>query len=163
MKHIIKAEQKIAMILLLLMSILAFAQVITRYVFQYPTPWLEELTRYFMVWMVFICFGLAVAKKAHLRVEVVDYFASPALARKINGCLEVFMVIFGILFTIISFSFTVRTFSVGQTSPAMQMPMGLVYLGMLIGAVLFTVHMARNAYSTITGKELDIDEEEELA
>lgn len=163
MKHIVKAEQKIAMALLLLMSILAFGQVITRYIFHYPTPWLEELTRYFMVWMVFICFGLAVAKKAHLRVEVVDYFASPAVARVVNACLEVFMVIFGALFSIIAISFTIRTFTIGQTSPAMQIPMGLVYLGMLIGAVLFTVHMARAAYSTITGKELDPDGEEESA
>ena len=46
-----KGEHFIIAVLLLIMTVMAFTQVITRYVFSFTIIWLEEATRYCMIWM----------------------------------------------------------------------------------------------------------------
>ncbi len=67
---------------LLLVAVFAatLAQVGARYVFNWPMPWSEELTRLLFVWMVMI----AAAGAAHMRI---DYFAdrmSPRMRRTVG-------------------------------------------------------------------------------
>lgn len=156
MRYILKFEEGFSTILLLLMSALAFVQVVTRYILKIPTPWIEETTRYLMVWMVFICTAAAVSKKAHLKVDVVDFFAPVRVARTINLILDIAMLIFGVIFTIITLQFTVNQIAIGQVSPAMQVSMALVYFAMVAGGLLFAVQVAYSIYLEFTGNAVDV-------
>lgn len=127
---------------LLVMTILAFTQVITRYVLKIPTVWVEETTRYFMVWLVFIGMAVAMSKKGHLAVEVVEFFAPPAVARKVSIFLEGILVLFGVVFSGLTLKVVLFQQELGQVSPAMQIPMSVIFAGIFVGGVLFTIHAA---------------------
>ena len=65
-----KGEHFIIAVLLLIMTVMAFTQVITRYVFSFTIIWLEEATRYCMIWMCFIGMALCVRKKCHITIDL---------------------------------------------------------------------------------------------
>ena len=73
-------------ILLLSVLFLMTLQIVMRYVFSRPLTWSEELAKYSMVWMTFLGSALAVAKKAHVCVDLV-VGAFPQKAQKVIGYL----------------------------------------------------------------------------
>ena len=132
-------------IALILMSVLAFTQVITRYILQIPTVWIEETTRYLMIWLIFIGMAIAVRTKGHLEVEVMSFFF-PSISKYVLQFFEVIMLIFAIIFSMLSLQMVSFQWEMGQTSPAMQVPMAVVYMGMLIGGVLMIIHSFLRVY-----------------
>lgn len=147
MKWIIKGEEVFMYIALIVMSILAFVQVLTRYVFEISNAWIEETTRYFMVWMIFIGMAIAVRKKGHLEVEVVNIFF-PAVAGKVQLFFHLLLLMFAVIFTGFTGKVVAFQWDMGQTSPGMQLPMAVVYLGMLLGGILMIIHQAVQLYKS---------------
>lgn len=58
-----------AMIMLIII-ILVFLQVITRYIFKNPLFWSEELARYFLIWLTMVGAVMAFKDEEHLKIEV---------------------------------------------------------------------------------------------
>ena len=132
------------------LTVAVFAQVVARYVFNQPPAWTEELARFCQVWIILLASSICIRKGSHLAVD----YLGPALAPKarrviavITGCLIAFysavVVIWGGRLMLIGLV---------QTSPAMQLNMGLVYLVfpvagglMLLESILATVQTARDS------------------
>jgi TRAP-type C4-dicarboxylate transport system permease small subunit len=55
--------------LFIVLIILAAAQVLFRYVIQYPLPWTEELARFTLVWVTFLGAASVTRRKLHLAVD----------------------------------------------------------------------------------------------
>lgn len=154
MKWVIRFEEYFIAIALILMSALAFVQVITRYVLELPNAWIEETARYLMVWLIFIGMAIAARKRAHLDVQVVSFFF-PSVAGKVLLFYQIVMLAFGVVFTYLTCKVMTFQFELGQVSPGMQLPMGWVYLGMLLGGILFVSHLASFVYKEFRGIEHD--------
>ena len=56
--------------LLFMIVIMVTVQVTTRYAFNNPTTWTEELVRYSFVWMVMLGAVLALVRKRHLYLDI---------------------------------------------------------------------------------------------
>jgi TRAP-type C4-dicarboxylate transport system permease small subunit len=109
-----------------LLTTAVFAQVVARYVFNQPPAWTEELARFCQVWIILLAASLCLRKGSHLAV---DYLA-PVLGPKAR---RVVSLVTGSLITLyagVVMVWGVRLIMIGslQTSPAMQLNMGLVYL-----------------------------------
>lgn len=52
---------------------LTFVQVVLRTVFEAPQTWLEEVSRYIFVWVVFLGAALAFFRDNHVRLDIVDF------------------------------------------------------------------------------------------
>ena len=130
------------------LTLAVFAQVVARYVFNQPPAWTEELARFCQVWIILLTSSIWVRKGSHLAVDYLGPALAPA-ARKVVavtiGCLITaycaVVVIWGVRLLVIGWM---------QTSPAMQLNMGLVYLVfpiagglMVLEAVLATLQQAR--------------------
>ncbi len=63
------AIDNIGAIIMLIIIILVFLQVITRYVFKNPLSWSEELARCFLIWLVMVGAVMAFRGKEHLKIE----------------------------------------------------------------------------------------------
>ena len=103
-----------------------FGQVVARYVFNQPPAWTEELARFCQVWIVLLASSICLRKGSHLAVD----YLGPALA---PGARRVVALITGFLIAIYSVVVVVwgaRLVMIGwvQTSPAMHLNMGMVYL-----------------------------------
>jgi TRAP-type C4-dicarboxylate transport system permease small subunit len=109
-----------------LLTISVFLQVLIRFVFKYPLPWTEEVSRIAFVYSIFVGAAIAVREKAHLNVDFVLVVLPPGVARAIQlvgtvlvGIFLVFMTWQGIVF--------VRATGV-QVTPVMQVPFRYLYI-----------------------------------
>lgn len=135
-----KAEGLAVSTLLVVITVVATAQVVTRYVLKVPTPWIEELARYLMVWMVLLGAGLAVRSDSHLAIDALRFVLPRRAARWLQVGLQTIVLIFGCYYAWISYLYLIRQVEGGQVSPGMQISMGWVFAALVVGGVLIMVH-----------------------
>lgn len=127
--------------LMLVISALVFTQVLTRYVFMYSLPWLEELTRFLMVWMVMLGTAVAVKEKQHIVIDIASLFLkTPKALFYYQKTLSVIGIVFSVTLAVLSHTVVERTASYGQLSGAMRAPMYLANGSFLVAAVLMSLH-----------------------
>lgn len=152
-----------------LMTIFIFFQVLVRFVFtnfglNLSFPWTEELSRYLMIWAVFVGAAVAMRKDNMIQLEAFVNML-PALLGKIIKVISLVItaIFFGFL-VVISYEQTVQGFE--QTSPVMGIPMGLAFSSILFGSVLMVLNIVGLLIeSQITKKDIrfmSTSEEEEF-
>lgn len=142
-KKIIKIMDWISYALLIVFSsamvISTFLQVIFRYLLNHPLFWSEELSRYCFVWIVFVGAAIAMKQGAHIGV---DYFVKKLPSRFKNYLkIAINILIISFLFIIINQSILVVIVNMSQHSPAIGIPMGLIYLAIPVGLSLMLGYM----------------------
>lgn len=75
-------EEVFSSLLIFIMSVFAFANVVSRYVISLPLNFTEELNVYFFVWLAFLGSALASLNGSHMAVSLI-YNKFPVLPRKI--------------------------------------------------------------------------------
>lgn len=120
--------------LMLVMTVIVFAQIFFRYVFNVPLGWSEELARFAFVWVSFIGASALMRVKEHINVTVfTDLFPSRLRAACIltaNLCAMIciyFFLVGGVELTRNEWK---------QLAPALQIPMGWVYIAIPVAATL---------------------------
>lgn len=123
-----------------LMAALVFANVVSRYVFNYSIIWAEELSQYLMVWITFLGAGLAMREGRHVAVEMLQNALPQPMARAARVIVVIAVLAF--LATLVVLGAMFASFAWDQETPVMNIPTGIPYLAVPIGALLFLVHMA---------------------
>lgn len=121
------------------MVALVFANVVSRYVLNFSIIWAEELSQYLMVWIAFLGAGLAMREGRHVAVEMLQNALPPSLAR--TARMIVIVAILAFLATLVVLGAMFVSFAWDQETPVMNIPTGIPYLAVPIGALLFFVHM----------------------
>lgn len=67
--------------MLIVMTILAFIGVLARYVFVVSIPWIDEVTRYLMIWMTFLASAISVSDSSHTSVDILPSFLHKKLKK----------------------------------------------------------------------------------
>jgi len=143
--NLAKFEKMSIGVLLIIMSILAILQVVTRYLFLYSISWLEELTRYLMIWMTFVGAALAVQKKANIGVDIVPVLTkNKIVVGFFNLLVNAITAVFACAYFFYSLSLVNTTLAFSQLTPAMRIPMYLMYASISVGALLMIVHSLAN-------------------
>jgi C4-dicarboxylate transporter DctQ subunit len=108
------------------LTVCVFLQVLIRFVFKFPIPWTEEVSRIAFVYIIFIGATIAVRDRAHINVDFLLVMLPPRMAcwvRRIGVLLVAgflcFVIWQGIVF--------VRATGV-QVTPVMQLPFRHLYL-----------------------------------
>jgi TRAP-type C4-dicarboxylate transport system permease small subunit len=130
-------------------------QVFTRFVLKDPSTWTEELATMLLMWMALLGASVTFARKGHLGV---DYFVGK-LSPKNQVIAEIVAYIFITFFAVIMVyggykivSFTLNT---NQTSAALGIKMGYVYLSIPISGFFILILSIENLYeklSSLKGK-----------
>ena len=61
-------------------------QVLMRYLFAYPNPWSEEVSRFCFIWLSLLGASLAVERRAHFGFDQVTARLRPRARRFVEGC-----------------------------------------------------------------------------
>jgi len=137
-------ENTIAVVSMTTVSLLVFGNVISRYGFSYTPIWSEELSRFLVVWSIFIGVAIGVRKNQHIGVDAIIRF----LPHKLKLASEVLLNLIGVVVIGIlvynSFEFIQHTREFEQLSPAMRIPMYIPYIAMPVGLSLSIVHFIHN-------------------
>ena len=132
------------------MLVVIFAQVVSRYVFNWTPEWSEELARYLFVWVVFIGSALIMGESGHLAVQFVpNHFKGTATGR----FLEIVINLSGYVFILILFTqgakmTRVMTF---QMSPGMEIPMSWVYAVIPLSSALMLLYLVKDTVRIVRG------------
>lgn len=141
------AEAAIIAVIMLAISVLVFGQVLTRYVFLYSAPWLEELTRFLMIWMILLGSAYAVRTKQHIAIDLVDSFVrSPRVLKLASLLVSAIGLLFSIALAILSYIVVERTASYEQLSGAMRLPMQFANGSFLIASILMVLHYVEQMF-----------------
>lgn len=90
-------EETVIAVLLGLMTVLTFANVVARYVFNSNILWALELTVFMFAWLVLLGASYAVKKGAHLGVDALLNIVSPSVRRTLGLVAAAGCVIFAAL------------------------------------------------------------------
>lgn len=125
--------------LMLVMTVLVFANVVLRYLASVSLPWVEELTRYMMIWVAYLGAGLALRAGTHVAVELLQDMVPAPLTHVLRTGIAVVILVF--LAAVAWYGFSYTLFAMRQTSPVLSVPLGIVYLGVPLGCVLAATHL----------------------
>ena len=141
-------EEAIMIVLLALISTVMFAQIIARNVFNSMT-WPEEFSRYCYIWTVFLSLGYTIKKGNMLKVGIVMDLLPTKIRRAIEIMVNIIILAICVVFFRHAITYTGIIKSIGQISPAMHIPMWLMYLCTVIGFGLTSIRTAQEIVSNI--------------
>jgi C4-dicarboxylate transporter DctQ subunit len=135
-------------------AIIICGQVVSRYVFNYTPSWSEELSRYLIVWTIFIGTAVGVRKNIHIGVDAFIRLAPPWMKKVFEVLLNLIGAVVSAYLIYLSVLFIKDTIEYEQLSPAMQIPMWLPYLAMPVGLSFGVVHFLHDIVKLFaTGEE----------
>jgi len=149
---LLRAEEGVIGVLLITASLVLFANVVARYGFNDSFPWAEELTRYAIVWMVFIGSSLAASKGAHISVDVLMRLLGKSGAGKalIVG-VDLLCTALSVLLVVFGWDLVAQAREFGQVTPSLQVPLWAVQLAMPVGGALMTLRFAQRFFADLAG------------
>jgi C4-dicarboxylate transporter DctQ subunit len=128
---------------LLLIAGLTIAQVILRYIFNYPLIWSEELSILVFIYLGFIGIGVAYAQGRHLYVDAVLMMLPKSVRKVIEGIALGFSAVFLLVVITQMIKVMMVTSKVGITTPALLLPMIVIYVSLPIGCLLFLMQIVK--------------------
>lgn len=160
---IIKINEKIkgissyiSAISLILMVGVVFIQTFTRFVIFYSIPWSEEASRYLFIIMIVIGFNAAISNKEMIRISVIDDFLTPSIKKILD---HIIFFISLLVISIFSYSaFNLIGFGYYQLSPAMQIPMSIMYIIMFLGLSLSLFSVAIDGYIKFNNNKNELED-----
>lgn len=135
-----KGEAVAIGVLLLVMSFFAFLQVVLRYCFSLSLVWCEELTRYCMIWMTFIGMAYAVKMQDHINIDMLTTVVKNKCGFDLRHILNILVLIFAAFCVFYGSRLVVTTLHSGQLTPALRIPMFMVYAVMDAALICTAFH-----------------------
>ncbi len=126
-------------LMMIIMFVLVFTNVVTRYCFGFSIATAEEISTFLMIWVTYLGAGLALREGRHASID----FFQDLLGDKARKWIRLLLGIVLILFFALLCWYGVRFahFGWGLETIATQIPKGIPYLCIPIGAALFIVHL----------------------
>ena len=150
-----RLEEGTLALTLLGLALLAFVEVLLRYLFGYSFAWFEELSRYLGVFMTFLGASLGVKYGTHFSMDFFIKRAGPRAGRLIQAatCLAAAGLFFCLAY--IGLQHVLKLGRFGVRSSAMQIPMSIVYLPIAVFsftiALRFLIRSVRHGISLTGG------------
>ncbi|MCA0972167.1 TRAP transporter small permease [Halobacillus litoralis] len=139
-----------------------FLQVVMR-VSGNSLSWSEELARYCFIWLVYIGISYGVKKQRHIKVDVMLLLLKGKGKLALSILANLLFLVFSLYVVVKGYGIASQLLSFGQQSPALHIPMGLVYMATPIGFGLTSIRLVQNLitqFKMLTGKQpLDVENE----
>lgn len=126
--------------LLGVMAALVIGNVFARYAFSHSFTWVEEATRYMMIWAAFIGAGPALRVGGHIAIDTLQVSVPVPLARLLR--VLIVAIVAATLVALVWLGVEYVEFAWYQESPVLGWSLGKVYLALPLGAALMLVHLA---------------------
>jgi len=137
--------------LLAAMATMVFANVLLRFLTDHSILWVEEASRYAMVWLTFIGAGPVLRYGGHIGIDTLQQ-ALPRAATALRAVIFALLALFSGVMVVVGVRYAMLTWA--QTTPVMQIPVGAVYLAMPAGFALLLIHLAVMFRGYVARREL---------
>lgn len=125
------------------MFVCAFLQVMVRLVLDWfgvnlSTPWSEELSRYFMIWLIFLGAGYACRYAKLISLTLVVDRMPKWMHRSADAIAAIICIAFYVL--LVKVGLDAVRFGWIEMSPVLQLPKAYIYMAMPVGATVMIVN-----------------------
>ncbi|MCR4710935.1 MAG: TRAP transporter small permease [Clostridia bacterium] len=145
-------------IMIAVMSVVVFLQVFFRFVVKSSLPWSEELSRYLQVYITFFGTAYGIKTGAHLGVEAFVLLLPKKLQKYLNILVQLCSLAVCALILYFGVKIVQSQMASGQVSPAMRIPMWMIYIAIPIGMAFCIIRYVLGIVGAV--KELGKKEEE---
>ena len=114
-------------------------QVLMRYLFSYPNPWSEEVSRFCFIWMSMLGASLAVAHRSHFRFDQVTERLGPRARKIVETFAGAVVLLFALL--LVGTGIALMDLTTGERSAALNLPVALVYAAAPVSGALMVIHL----------------------
>lgn len=136
-------EELLLVIFFSVMVTVIFIQVVMR-ITGNSLSWSEELGRYCFIWIVYLGISYGVKKQRHIKVDVMLMLLKGKAKVGLTIVANLLFLVFCISVVNYGSDIAVRLLEFGQKSPALQIPMGVVYMATPIGMGLAAIRIIQN-------------------
>ncbi|MET3696998.1 C4-dicarboxylate transporter DctQ subunit [Bacillus oleivorans] len=157
-----RLEEYILIITFPLMLLFVFAGTIFRYFEIGSLTWAEEAARYLMIWLAFAGIGLGFKKNVHLGLSFFVNKFPTAVQKFLFFVRAAFIILFGGLITYYTSILVSNQMQNTQLSPALGIPIWLVYSAILFGSIMIIIRTVQMATSSIKFNDYSTQEREEV-
>ena len=157
-------EMSICVVLISIIAIVLGLQVFMRYVMQDSLSWSEELSRYLFVWLIYVGISYGAKIMRHIKIDASLYMFPKAYRSYIVIVGDFLFLIFCLIVIYYSALLVNRQLLLNQTSPAIGMPMWILYAAPGVGFSLTAIRQIQTIiYRIKKAKEnKDYDPSDEL-
>ncbi|MGB5481728.1 MAG: TRAP transporter small permease [Eudoraea sp.] len=135
-----KIDKVLAKLLILIMSIMVINvlwQVFSRYFLGAPSSFTDELARYLMIWIGILGAAYVSGRNKHVAIDVLPSRLSAKTQKKLRLVVRILIILFCLLALVIGgFRLVYVTYVLDQYSPALQVPLAVVYMVIPISGLL---------------------------
>ena len=148
---LLRANRLLVIALLAAMALMVFTNVALRFFTDRSILWVEEASRYAMIWLTFLGAGLVLRYGGHIGIETL-HEKLPRHAPLLRALVVALMLGFFGFMAWIGVRYALLAW--GQTTPVMEVPIGAVYLAMPVGFALLIVHLLLMARGFVRRREV---------
>ncbi|MFZ1908966.1 MAG: TRAP transporter small permease [Burkholderiales bacterium] len=148
-----RLEEGLIAFLLALMTLVTFAQVIARYVFNYSFVWALELVTYLFGFLIFIGMSYGVRVGSHIGVDALVKALKPKAARIVGGTAALLCLVYAVIIFYGSWQYVAKMYEIGIMAEDLPIPQWVPRLSLLVGFGLLVVRFAEAFGRIATGRE----------
>jgi len=128
-------------IIMALMVINVLWQVFTRYLTGSPSSFTDELSRYLMIWLGILGAAYVSGKNMHVAIDYLPSKLKEKPRKRLATFVHIIVLLFA-LFTLVigGIRLVYISFTLGQTTPALGMPLAVVYLVLPLSGLLIVYY-----------------------
>ena len=146
---------------LTVMVVLTTYQVITRYVFNAPSTWSEELVGYLFAWSTMFGAAIVSGERGHMNIPIlVDKF-NPPMRKALHIFAEVIAFLFSAAILVLG-GFQVSSLAMGQQTSSLGVAIGTFYWVMPVCGVIMALFAILNIIGIANG-EISLDSSDEAS
>ncbi|WMS92587.1 TRAP transporter small permease [Pseudoalteromonas sp. HL-AS1] len=120
-------------------------QVFSRFILRAPSSYTEELARFILIWIGVLGASYAYRTKAHLGLDLFYQKMIPSLRYKCSFLIEICVLITALsIFVYGGSQLMMLSFELKQTSAALEINMGYVYVVLPLSGVLIVINCIEN-------------------
>lgn len=135
---LVDAERVVSCALVVGLLAIVLVQVVSRYVFNNPFSWSEEVARFLLVWLTFVAAGYVTARKLHIVVDLVGQRLGHRLGRAVDVVSGLLVFGCAAVMAVAGAGFAVR--SSALAAPATGMSLTYFYGAAVVGFGLILLH-----------------------
>src|SRR5690606_17402416 len=158
-----RLEEGLIAFLLAAMTLVTFAQVVARYLFNYSFVWALELTTFLFGGLIFLGISYGVRVGAHIGVDALVKILPKKLAHKLGLVATLLCLVYAAIVFVGGWIYVSKMYGIGILAQDLPIPQWIPRLVMPIGFALLFFRFAQILYKMWQGKDVHLlgDEVEE--
>jgi len=125
-------------------------QVVSRYLFQSPFSFTDELAGFLLIWVGLLGSAYAMGEKQHLAIDLISHNLSSQNRRRLDVFINAIVVLFALgVLGVGGFWLVYTSFLFGQVSAALELSLGYVYLVVPVSGLLIAYYAIDNTLTEL--------------